>query len=134
MESLSLRQLEVVQSILEDIVASINHLQVWNKDVLDFLDLESSEEGLQKLAADAMLIEAIGEAVKQLDSKTEGKLLSKYAAMPWRQIKGMRDRIAHGYFDLDTNFISDIIVNDLPELKGTIEDMLVYVKQLVAAK
>ena len=134
MESKSIQQLKLIQLTLEDIDASITHLRNWNVGVQDFLSLESTEEGLQKLAADAMLIEAIGEGVKQLDKRTEGKLLALQPNIPWQLVMGMRDRIAHGYFDLDIGYIEDVIMNDIDPLQNAIKALLVYVRELIEKK
>ena len=132
MESKSIQQLKLIQLTLEDIDASITHLKKWNVGVQDFLALESTEEGLQKLAADAMLIEAIGEGIKQLDKRTEGKLLVLQPDIPWQLVMGMRDRIAHGYFDLDIGYIEDVIMNDLDPLQRAIQELTKYIKDLIA--
>jgi len=132
MESKSIQQLKLILLTLEDIDASISHLITWNVGVTDFLALESTEEGLQKLAADAMLIEAIGEGVKQIDKRTEGKLLSMQPDIPWQLVMGMRDRIAHGYFGLDAGYIADVIINDIHPLQKAIKALIVYVTELIA--
>lgn len=134
MEFRSIQQLKLILLTLEDIDASITHLKNWNVGVQDFLSLEASEEGLQKLAADAMLIEAIGEGVKQLDKRTEGKLFCLQPDIPWHLVMGMRDRIAHGYFDLDIGYIEDVIVNDIDPLQKAIKSLIEYVQDLINAK
>jgi len=134
MESKSIQQLKLVLLTLEDIDASITHLRKWNEGVIDFLELESTEEGLQKLAADAMLIEAIGEGVKQIDKRTEGKLLPIQPDIPWQLVMGMRDRIAHGYFGLDTGYIADVVINDINPLQKAIQALIEYTKQLISDK
>lgn len=134
MESKSIQQLKLILLTLEDIDASITHLKNWNASVQDFLSLETSEEGLQKLAADAMLIEAIGEGIKQLDKRTEGKLFSLQPDIPWQLVMGMRDRIAHGYFDLDIGYIEDVILNDIDPLQKAIKALISYVNGLIDKK
>lgn len=134
MESKSIQQLKLILLTLEDIDASITHLKNWNVGVQDFLSLETSEEGLQKLAADAMLIEAIGEGIKQLDKRTEGKLFSLQPDIPWQLVMGMRDRIAHGYFDLDIGYIEDVILNDIDPLQKAIKVLISYVGGLINKK
>lgn len=37
--------------------------------------------------------------------------------VPWKQIAGFRDRLAHGYFDLADEVIWDVIQQHLPELR-----------------
>jgi uncharacterized protein with HEPN domain len=36
-------------------------------------------------------------------------------------VKGMRDHIAHGYFDINTDFVWDVVKNDLTGLRLAIE-------------
>jgi uncharacterized protein with HEPN domain len=41
---------------------------------------------------------------------------TRYAAVPWRNIRGMRNRIAHGYFDLNLDVVWETVQTALPEL------------------
>ena len=63
-----------------------------------------------------MLIEAIGESYKKIDQETEGNLLIKYPDVPWKAVKGIRDRIAHGYFEIDADIIYDTVKGNLTDL------------------
>ena len=38
------------------------------------------------------------------------------AAIPWRSMKGMRNRIAHGYFDTDLNVVWETVQTSVPDL------------------
>jgi uncharacterized protein with HEPN domain len=62
-------------------------------------------------AVRARLIE-IGEAVKDIN---EG-LLANQPQIPWRDIAGMRDQLAHRYFDTSHAIITNTVRTDLPEL------------------
>ena len=77
-----------------------------------------------------MLIQTIGEGVKKIDKYTEGKLLVYRPEIPWRRVTGMRDRISHGYFELDTGYINDIIKNDLTPLLEAVEALISIVDNL----
>lgn len=79
---------------------------------------------MQKLAANCMLIEAIGEGVKQIDRKTNGELLPLRPEIPWEDVMGIRNHIAHGYFDIDGDLIFSTIKNDLDALQQAIEYFL----------
>ena len=50
-----------------------------------------------------MVLIAVGEAFKQIDRKTDGKLLARYPEVDWAGVMGVRDVIAHGYFDVDAD-------------------------------
>ena len=62
---------------------------------------------MKNLAASCMLIEAIGEGVKQIDKITDGKLLVKRPEIPWKDVIGIRNHIAHGYFDINAYIVGD---------------------------
>lgn len=72
-------------------------------------DYLCSPEGTKNLAASCMLIEAIGEAFKKVDKATDGTLLSLYPSIPWKAVKGIRDRIAYGYFEIDADIIYETV-------------------------
>lgn len=121
MESISLRHLQVVEDQLLQIKEAIGHLQEWNREVKSVDDFLLSPSGMKTLAADCMLIEAIGESVKRIDEKTDGQLFALRPEIPWNQVKGMRNHIAHGYFDINTDYVWDVIQNDLLPLKNAID-------------
>lgn len=39
-----------------------------------------------------------------------------HAQVPWRSMRGMRNRIAHGYFDINLDVVWDTVETALPEL------------------
>jgi uncharacterized protein with HEPN domain len=80
---------------------------------------------MRTLAATCMLLESIGEAVKKVDKLLPDYLQNVAPDIPWKQIKGMRDHIAHGYFDIDADVIYDAVVNDVDSLKTAIDALLV---------
>lgn len=60
----------------------------------------------------------IGEAAKRLSPKGR----SHHPGVPWREIAGMRDRLIHGYHEVDLQEVWDTVKRDVPwlllELKG----------------
>lgn len=72
------------------------------------------------LDATCMLLIAIGESLKNLDKVTNGELLPTYPSIPWKNVKGLRDIIAHHYFDVDAAQILWIIKNEISPLKEAI--------------
>lgn len=124
------RDIELAGEVLKQIRKAIVLLQAWNEDVEDMHDLEKTPQGMQRLAGNCMLIQTIGEGVKKIDKYTEGKLLVYRPEIPWRRVTGMRDRISHGYFELDTGYINDIIKNDLTPLSEAVEALISIVDNL----
>lgn len=79
---------------------------------------------MKNLAASCMLIEAIGEGVKQIDKFTDSKLLIERPEIPWKDVIGIRNHIAHGYFDIDSDIVFDVVKNNLDSLQEAIEYFL----------
>ena len=77
---------------------------------------------MQRDAVAARLIQ-IGQAVK--DAQVEGLDLPRlYPDVPWRDIAGMRDRLAHKYWLLDVAIVWAVVKKDLPGLRSAVEQIL----------
>ncbi len=109
-----------IAGTLLQIKKAIVQLQDWNKDIQNADDYYSTPEGMKNLAASCMLIEAIGEGVKQIDKLTQSRLLDERPEIPWQDVIGIRNHIAHGYFDIDGDIVLDVIKNNLDELLAAI--------------
>ena len=48
----------------------------------------------------------------------------RFNAIPWHQIYGLRNRIVHGYDDVQMNIIWETIMEDLPELSLALKKIL----------
>lgn len=57
----------------------------------------------------------IGEAATKL-LKDHETFIAGYPQIPWRSMKGMRNRIAHGYFDINLDVVWETVDTALPEL------------------
>lgn len=116
MGSLSSNNKEMALHILDRIENAIKTVQMRNRSIISADDDLLSPEGMEKLDAACMVIEAIGESFKNLDKVTNYELLPLYPSVEWKEVKGVRDVIAHHYFDIDANEIFGIINNDLDSL------------------
>jgi uncharacterized protein with HEPN domain len=70
-------------------------------------------------------LEILGEAVKRLPAE----LCEAYPAVPWRLVAGMRDRLSHGYDDIDYEILWNAVQDDLPNLLGTVEQMIMELEK-----
>ena len=121
MEFTSYNELNRIKSTFEQINTAISQLQEWNAEVSSAEDYYMSSTGMQKLAASCMLIEAIGEGIKKIDNLTQGRLLPKRPEIPWKDVMGIRNHIAHGYFDIDGYLVFSTIKNDLAALQEAVK-------------
>ncbi len=78
----------------------------------------TAPEAMADLKRDAILynLVIIGEAVKLLSDETK----ARRADIPWRQIAGLRDLIAHQYFRIDMAEINKIVERDLGPLSDAV--------------
>ncbi len=80
------------------------------------------------LVMDAVVrnFEIIGEATKHIpdELKQENPLIR------WRDMAGMRDKLAHEYFGVDIDILWKTSINRLPALKSQLEDLIKEVKEM----
>ncbi len=74
------------------------------------------------LLHDALLFQfvVIGEAVKSLAAETRDSA----PQIPWSDIAGLRDLIAHEYFRIDIDRILEIVNRDLPQFEQAVDRLL----------
>jgi uncharacterized protein with HEPN domain len=65
-------------------------------------------------------IEVIGEAAKQIPLDFR----ARHPQVEWRLMAGMRDRLIHGYFDVDYDVVWDVAAEEAATLKQQIEQIL----------
>ena len=58
------------------------------------------------------LIEIIGEAANRVPDEFQ----DDHPEIPWIEIIGMRNRLIHGYDEVDFDFLWNVVRNDLPSL------------------
>ena len=83
-------------------------------------DITSFEGDLKTQDAVIRQFEVIGEAVKCLPET----LTASHSQIPWKQIAGFRDVLAHAYFAVDASVVWDAAENKAPLLKKTCEQLL----------
>ena len=93
-------------------------------DVRSKQDFLLSMSGMVLFNSTCMCLQSIGEAIRQVDNKTEGKLFSKYPEIPWKQIIGMRNILSHEYLSIDPDLIFDIISQEIEPLRETLGRVL----------
>ena len=49
--------------------------------------------------------------------------IAEHADVPWRQMRGMRNRMAHGYFEINLDIVWDTIQQSLPDIERKILDI-----------
>lgn len=120
----SMHNEELLYYSLKRILATIERIINNSKAIEDSQYYVLSPAGMERLESTCMLLLAIGESIKGIDKMTQKQLLSKYPEVDWRGVMGIRDIIAHHYFDIDETIVFDVVKNKLPEMRNTIERMI----------
>lgn len=68
-------------------------------------------------------IGVIGEAAIKVE-QIASDLLTKWPAVPWREMQTMRHKLVHDYFDIDLAIVWDTVQRDLPRLGVQINQVL----------
>jgi len=58
------------------------------------------------------LLEIIGEAARGISQEFR----DSHPDLPWKNMVGMRDRLIHGYFDINLDMVWETVKEDLPDL------------------
>jgi uncharacterized protein with HEPN domain len=104
---------ERLRDIKEAIVAIREHLSRGG---------EAPASTYTALLHDALLFQfvVIGEAVKHLAPET----IAATPEIPWSDVAGLRDLIAHEYFRIDIDRVLAIVERDLPPLEQAVNRLL----------
>lgn len=104
----------------------LEHIQQAAIDALSFVDGLDKEDFLadkrtQQAAIMSLII--IGEAAtKIMDGYTA--FTQAHSEVPWRSMRNMRNRMAHGYFDINLDIVWDTVQQWLPELLKQLPSVL----------
>lgn len=100
------------------------------KKMIDYIDkalrytencsFKQFSQNEEKVDATIFAISQVGELVKNVSKET----MEQYSNIEWIIVKNLRNKIVHDYEGIKLNFIWDIIINDLPQLKKELIDIL----------
>ncbi|RGU21637.1 MULTISPECIES: HepT-like ribonuclease domain-containing protein [Bacteroides] len=124
MEYTSSNRRIIALNILKQIEEAIVKIQERTSVIHHADDFLLTSGGMEKLDAACMLLIAIGESLKNLDKVTEKKLLPTNTSIPWNDVMGVRDIIAHHYFNIDADEIWWIISKELTPLLEAIRSFI----------
>lgn len=96
------------------------------KIVTDLKFILAHTEGLSQaeLEANEVLVDSVLFRLIQVSEnsdKLSGAFKNQYSAIPWRAMKGLRNRIVHEYGKVDLSIVHDTVQKDIPELLRSLE-------------
>ena len=115
-----MHKVEYVLVALSKIEQTVERVIANSEQITSYNYYYMSPAGMERLESTCMLLIAIGESIKGIDKVTNKELLPKYPEVDWKGAMGIRDIIAHHYFELDAEVVFDVVKNEFPNLLNTI--------------
>lgn len=106
-----LRQHDYLEHILDAIRLARSYIEGLSKD--DFLADRKTQQAV------ILNVVVIGEAATQLANEYPA-FVDQNTELPWKQMRGMRNRMAHGYFEINMNIVWDTVQDAFPTLERQI--------------
>jgi uncharacterized protein with HEPN domain len=96
--------------------------------------IEAAESAVQFMAGrsradldtDRMLLFAVVRAIEvvgEAASKLSEEFRAAHPSIPWRAIIGMRNRLIHAYFDIDTETVWETTMQELPPILNQLREL-----------
>ncbi|HOW52375.1 MAG TPA: DUF86 domain-containing protein [bacterium] len=101
---------------LNDIVSSVDAIKSFTKG----MRFRKFATDVKTIFAVVRALEIIGEAVRNLPADVK----KKHPDMAWAEMIGMRNKLAHEYFGVDTSIVWQTIKTDLPPLRAAAYKLL----------
>jgi uncharacterized protein with HEPN domain len=108
-----------LSAYLEHIVEAIQRIERYSEN-MDKAVFEATD-----MVQDAIVrnIEIVGEASNNI-RKHHPEFVEAHADLPWGNAYGMRNALAHGYYQVDLDVVWNVVKRDLPRLRDDIQALL----------
>ena len=104
-----------IELYLQDIVDSIEKIENYTQG-MNFSQFIKDPKTIDAIVRNFFII---GEAIRFIPEE----IRSSYSKIPWDEILGMRNKIVHEYFGVDTEILWKTIQDDLPDFKENIVEL-----------
>jgi uncharacterized protein with HEPN domain len=101
---------------LRHILDAIRQVESYTAEI----DRDAFEVDRMRQDAVVRQIEIIGEASRNLSEAFR----DEHDSIPWPDIIGMRNRVAHDYMSVDMDIVWEVVHHDLPRLKDDVQRIL----------
>jgi uncharacterized protein with HEPN domain len=102
----------------------INDLVEACEDILSFTrGMSYSDFAGDKKTINAVIrsLEVIGEATKKLPRSFR----DSYPDVPWKRMAGMRDKLIHEYFGVDTQMVWQVVERHIPDILPLVKEIAI---------
>ncbi|MBV8774979.1 MAG: DUF86 domain-containing protein [Deltaproteobacteria bacterium] len=121
---------ERIEDCLQHIAEAIHRITGYVQEIDDAAALERDDK---TQAAVIRYIEVIGEAANRIQRQAP-EFVTAHPSVPWHEMRGMRNRMIHNYFDVNIDVLWNTVKDDLPKLKQQIDPLLIDRKKSATDK
>jgi uncharacterized protein with HEPN domain len=111
---------ERVEDYLEHIADAIERAVRY---VGNLESLQSLEENQQAQDAIVRTITVVGEAANRI-CKVAPDFVANHPELPWSQMRGIRNKVVHDYFDVAWDIVWNTVKDDFPRLLQQVNSLL----------
>ena len=104
----------------KNVIAKMKAYAVQAVQFVDGFDDLAFSSDAKTVSACVFSLSQIGE----LAGKLSPEFIESAGHIPWRKIKGMRNKIVHDYEGIQLNIVWDVLVDFLPELIKSLAELL----------
>ena len=102
--------------LVHDMIESALKIQKYTQD-LEFSQFIEDDKTIDAVVRN---FEIIGEA----SSRVEPDFKFQYSHIPWKKVKGYRNKLIHEYFGIDYQIVWEIVQDDLPALIESLNQII----------
>jgi uncharacterized protein with HEPN domain len=105
---------------MRDDTAYLLDMLLWAREAVDLtegLSFDAFQRNRTLQLAVEKTLETVGEAAAQVNPEVR----RTHAEIPWSRIIGMRNRLVHGYFDINLSRVWETVRQDVPNLVKQLE-------------
>jgi uncharacterized protein with HEPN domain len=107
------KQKREVRDYLNDIIKAVDDINEFSEK-LTYADFQKDKKTIYAVIR---CLEVIGEAIGKIPTEIK----NRYKEIPWKEISGMRNKLIHEYFGVDTETVWYTIQDDLSPLEQKVK-------------
>ena len=106
-----------IVSYIKTAIDEMELAEKMSEPIIEPDDFGKNLNGMTIFRACSMSIQCITENFTKVRNLTKSGFFKKYSTIPWKEVFGMRNFIAHEYANVDEEAIFTTLKTDLPALK-----------------
>ncbi|MDR3062821.1 MAG: DUF86 domain-containing protein [Methanobrevibacter sp.] len=103
----------------EDFIKNIYDEMENSREFIKNMDYDEFSQDYKTIYAVIRSIEIIGEAVKNIPTEIQ----ERHHKIPWSQMAKMRDKLIHGYFNINCLRVWKTVTQEIPQLQPLFKDI-----------